>query len=229
MSGSWSIDFSFDFGDTDSTTVTPATGDIWQPLFNRVKASLPGATDAMIKQEVNAVLVDFTQDTNLWIEEIPFSTSLDKLSYPIPILVGQPNRLMCVFDPLIQPTHWYMGSIAMRIPGIITFVRQPEPGKLLTAAIAKACSPPVTSTGYYAIDAWIVNKYLDVFYYGVMSYLQMEPAKSYSDPKLGSYNGARYHSGKGQARAEGLRANLYGGQAWSYPQGWASIGRKGWA
>lgn len=210
-------------------TVTPAAPDTFAPLFNRVKSSVPGATDAMIRQEINAVLVDFTQDTNLWREEVVFTTLANTLSYPLTMTSGQPNRLMYVFDPLVQPLRPFMGGIAMRVPGTLVFYRQPEPGKALTAIIAKAASVPVTSTGYYVIDSWIINKYADVLYYGALSYLQMEPSKTYSDPKLGSANAARYHSGKGLARAEGIRENLYGGQTWSYPQGWASIGRKGWA
>jgi hypothetical protein len=207
----------------------------WTLLFNRVKASLPGATDALIRQEIGAVLMDFTQDTNLWIEEIPFVAIDNTLNYPLTLTGGTANRLMCVYDPENDPPHWYMHGVSMQVPAVIHFVRQPEPGQDLVATIAKAASTPAMDTsvppkptGYPEIDAWIVEKYADVLYYGTLSYLQLEPVKTFSDPRLGTANGARYQSGKSQARVEAQRANIYGGQSWIFPQNWATISRKGW-
>jgi hypothetical protein len=207
----------------------------WTTLFQRIKASVPGATDAMIRLEITAVLVDWTQDTNCWTEDVPFVTAQDEVDYEMVLDGGTANRLMLVFDPTVQPPRWVMNGISMPVPGQLHFYYAPEPGKNWVARIAKACSTPAVTgtppvlTGYPVVDDWIIDKWHDDFYYGVLAYLQGEPSKTFSDPKSSSGAGVRYRSGKSQAKVEVQRMNLYGGQAWSYPQGWSTISRKGWA
>lgn len=210
----------------------------WTLLYNRVKSSCPGAADALIRLEVTAVMVDFTQETNVWIENIPFTTAatVGDFDYDLVLDGGTANRLMLVYDPALPgPQHWYMNGISMIEPPVIHFVTQPELSKPLVARIAKACSTPQVTgtppvpTGYPVIDPWIVDKYTDVLYYGALSYLQSEPSKVFTDPKQAAQNASLYRSGKTQAKVEVQRANIYGGQAWAFPQGWSTISRKGWA
>jgi len=209
----------------------------WTTLFARVKAALPGATDAMIKAEIAAVMIDFTQDTNLWTEVIPFSITPGTLDYVLPMNNGGfPNRLILVADPMVSPPRWFQDGISMPVPGTIHFTYDPSQAYDLVAYIAKSASTPAMDTstppkptGYPAVDDWIPLKYVDVLYYGVIAYLQALPAKTFSNPQYSASNSLRYHSGKSMARVDGQKANIFGGQAWQYPQGWAAISRKGWA
>jgi hypothetical protein len=62
-----------------------------------------------------------------------------------------------------------------------------------------------------------------------MSYLQSQPAKTYSNPKEAARNMINYVSQRGKARADATKGNVFGGQRWQFPQGYATIRRGGWA
>jgi hypothetical protein len=205
----------------------------WTKIFQRVKTQIPSASDAVIRQEVFNTMIDFTQDTNMWLETVEVDVQPNLVTYPLTITVGQPFRLMVVYKDGDPQQNWADSNITMRIPGILQLARaQPEAVKWW-ATIAKTVSTPLLDTdgddtGYPAIDDWIVDTNNDVIFYGVMWFLQRQPAKPYRDPNGAKENGAIYQSQKSQARINALRSNVYNGQAWRYPQSFATISRKGW-
>jgi len=207
----------------------------WTRIYNRIKTQIPACPDALLRQELFAIMVDFTQDTNVWIEEVPLAIVPNTTSYPFTVTNGTPNRLMRVWRSDDPVRHWADNGVTMRIPGVIELFRALSEPVSWTAAIAKACSNPQMTadvppkdTGYPAIDSWIVDKYNDAIYFGTMYYLQRAPGKPFSSPKSAGENGAYYSSEKSKARNDFLKANVWGGQAWAFPQGFATISRKGW-
>jgi len=211
-------------------------------LFNRVKATLPSGVDANIRQEISAVMADFTKDTNIWTEMFTINVQPNVFQYPITPAQGTPYRLMLVYDPA-QTTNafprWVDNSISMPVPGVINVVRVPAQPTTWNAIVAKMCSTPLLvstpssplpqPTPYPAIDGWIVLKNADVLYHGTLAWLQRQQAKPYTDPKMHGQNRALYLAGKARARVDVQKENTYGAQAWTYPQGWATVSRKGWA
>lgn len=208
----------------------------WTRIFNRVKSELPAVDIAIIRQAIFNTMVDFTADTNTWVEEIPFTVNKTTLSYPLQVTGGFPNRLLCVFRANDPNFNWADNGISMRVPGTIRLARAPSEPLNWVAAIAKACSDgtfdssvPPLATGYPIVDAWIPDMWNDVVYYGTMWMLQRMPAKPWRDPAGAKENGALYSSGKSVARVDNMHKNVYGAQAWQFPQGFATISRKGWA
>lgn len=211
---------------------------IWAPLYNRVKATVPGAVDADIRQEITAVLVDFLHDTNIWLETVDLAVVPDKLAYDFTLESGTPIRLMVVYDPASEPVgtaRWVLNGITMRVPGTIRLPRQPQGSYAWKAMIAKAPSTPEVSgappkpTGYPVIDRWILERYADVLYYGTLWYLYRRPSKTYTNVEASKLNQLEYKSWKAKARADAQKMNVFNAQAWTYPQGWATVTRKGWA
>lgn len=200
----------------------------WTRLWNNVKIAAPAATDSVIKQELMRVLVDFTQDTNVWCEDVSITFQPNVYDYTFSVTGGTPNRLMLVYDPADPLKRWKQGGMSMPTPGIIHCVYPPSTASAWKARIAKSVTDPVTD-GFPTIASWIVEKYADDLYYGVLAYLQSEPKKSYSDPREAAKNLANYLSGKSKVRTEIIRQNTYGSQAWVFPQGWSTTTRKGWA
>jgi hypothetical protein len=211
----------------------------WTNLFERVKSEIPAAPDVLIRHEINATAIDFTSDTNTFIEEVPLNIQPNTTQYVVLMANGgSPNRLMIVYDPTAVkgsvPT-WAEGGISMRVPGIIRLTNVPTNPKTWTAVIAKSCSTPQLTndvppkpTGYLQIDPWIVTKYYDVMYCGTMWLLQRMPAKPFRDLKAAGENYAQYVSGKSFAKVNDQWGNVYNAQAWMYPQGFRTIARKGW-
>jgi hypothetical protein len=214
----------------------------WTQLFRRIKTSIPAAIDDVIRGETFQVMIDFTQDTNIWKETIPISIQPNVYNYPFTVTGGVANRLIIVYDPATQqssnyPPVWADSFISMRVPGIIALVRTPSAPVTWNVTVAKACFdnfmdttqvPPV-KTLWPNIDSWIVEKNNDAIFFGVMAYLQKQPSKAYTNPKDAEFNMRQYRSMKAEAKANDQMLNTLGGQAWTFPQGWATIRRKGWA
>ena len=207
----------------------------WTQLYIRVKTHIPGAIDAVIRQEIFAVMIDFTSSTNIWREEVPLHIEPNVLSYPFQVTAGLPNRLMRVWKVGDQFRNWADSSITMRIPGVIELWRAQNEAVEWTAQVAKACSTdqmttgtPAVATGYPVIDHWIVDKNIDTLFHGALAYMYRQPAKVYFNKEAAGANYVLYNSGKALARADDQRMNVYDAQAWNFPQSFATVGRKGW-
>jgi hypothetical protein len=208
----------------------------WTRLFQRIKAELPAAPDPLIRQEVYQLMIDFTQDTNIWLETVPIPVVPNVTSYSFTLDQGFPNRLMIVYDAATQPPYrWADSNITMRVPGTIDLFRPPTVAANWNAVIAKVCNTdqmdtetPPQPTGYPEIDPWIVDQYTDVVVTGTLAYMQRMPAKPWRDVQAAATNEAFYKSQKSQARVNNMRLNVFDGQIWRYPQGFSTITRKGW-
>jgi len=205
----------------------------WTMIFNRVKAEIPGAVDAVIRQQIYSVMIDFTGSVPLWLEEVPFTVIPNTLVYPLTVVDGRPYRLMIVYKADNPRQTWVQGGITMRVPGTLRMWQTPSEQQSWVAVVAKACNnvkldPSGKSTGYPVVDDWIIDTYNDLIFFGTLAYLQRMPAKSYSSPKTAAENNAIYMSAKASARSDQIRMNVYNGQAWTFPQSFATTSKKGW-
>ena len=210
----------------------------WNGVFERVKSEIPAAPDVLIRHQINATTIDFTADTNIFIEEVPINVQPNVTKYPFILQHGgRPNRLMVVYDPASPsgPQNWVDSGISMRIPNIIQLANIPNQPKAWMAVIAKAASTPALTndlppkpTGYLEIDPWIVDRYYDTLYYGTMFLLQRMPAKPFRDDKSAMTNAALYTAGRSHAKVNNQWGNVYNAQSWMFPQSFRTISRKGW-
>lgn len=204
---------------------------IYDRIFADVRKDIPSVVDATVRQELFRVMTDFTQFTNIWQEDIPFTLPQGFSGVVIAPAgnVGKINRLLVVFDPAVttMPRRWVMAGITMRVPGQLQFPRVLPSAVSYTAKVAKYTADPVDVDDYPSIDPWIVEKYADVIRAGVMSRLQMEPQKPYSNPLLAKLNYQDYINGRGLARANDANTNVFDGQGWRYPQGFSTVAKRG--
>jgi hypothetical protein len=188
----------------------------------------------VFKQELFRCAKDFFEETNIWLEDVPFVANINTLSYSVtPAGKGVPNRLMIVFDPAHAPPtrRWVQSGIEMRVPGVITLTFAPSSPANWVATYAKNITDPINSEGFPEIDAsayWIIDKYRDAFFYGTLARLQNEPSKTYSNPKEAARNQQNYISQRSKARSDAVKSNTYGGQRWAFPQSYATRSRGGW-
>lgn len=211
---------------------------LWQFIYNRVKTAIPNCPDAVIRQEIFAVMIDFTSRTNSWVEEVPIVVPADGHSVTFTVTGGVPFRLMSVYDPLVEPVNkrWVSSGISMRIPGTLSIYQSAPEDRSWVAAVAKACSdeamtgtpPDEVGTGYPVIDPWIVEQNNDAIFYGALHYLHRMQAKPFTNEKAAAGYGAMYQAAKSEVFVNNMRTNVYGGQAWAFPQGFATTARKGW-
>lgn len=213
----------------------------WTSIYERVKSQIPAAPDPLIRQEVMSTMIDFTGDTNLWLEEIPLIILPNVLTYPFVVDGGRPNRLMLVYNnnpnqDVGAKFRWADGGITMRVPGILQLYNKPNEQKDWVAVISKVASnlrltgdPNKPTTGYPEAPDWIVDQYSDTIYYGIMYFLQRMASKPFGNPGAAKDSGAQYMSGKAATRSASLRSNVFNAQTWAYPQTFRTVTTKGWA
>lgn len=204
-------------------------GSAFDRIFQDVKKDIPSAVDAVVRQEIFRVMDDFTQTTNIWVEDLPFAVTPENLSYTVTPAEGKPNRLLLVYDTASERKYWAGQGISMRVPGVIQLYRPPQQAGTWSAVIAKRTAEPLSSDKYPNIDDWIVEKYADCIGRGVIARLQIEPQKPYSNLMLAQVNQRAYIDGRSIARANDGHANVFDAQGWRFPQSWATTSRKAWS
>lgn len=208
----------------------------WERLYSDVKIDVPGVTDAVFKQKLFQCVKDFLEQTNIWIEQVPITGEPNVHEYPVTLEgKGTPYRLMMLYNPDISPPNyprWIQGGVGMSPPGVISVPYAPSTEVQWVAIIAKSIVDPSDAEGYPELDddyAWIIDRYRMAFYYGTLARIEAQPAKPYSNPNLAATHNRLYITERGKARTDVLKHHTYGAQAWVFPQGYASITRKGWA
>lgn len=207
----------------------------WTRLYSDIKISVPGVSDAVLQQELYRVVKDFFETTNIWQETVPITGQKNVVQYPFTLAgKGVPNRLVMLYNPAITPPNvprWIEASIGMQTPGVIDILYAPSETVTWNAVIAKSLDDVVTTNGWPDIDTadgWIIDKYRDCLTYGTLARFQRQPTKPYSNIKLSEDNQRNYIVLRGRARTDALKQNAFGGQAWTFPQGFATVTRKGW-
>lgn len=196
---------------------------IYDRIFADVRKDLPSVVDAVVKQEAYRVMDDFTAYTNVFQQECTINLVPNTLQYGIEdqITVGQPNRLLFAYDTANPVKQWPPIPIWMRVPGTITLARAPGNSGSWKVLIAKRTGLPLDAGGYPQIDEWIVQKYEDTIRMGILARLMIEPQKPYSNPLLAQVNQKGYIAGRSLVRVNDTLGNIYGAQAWRYPQTFA--------
>lgn len=207
----------------------------WDRLYGDVKISIPGVVDAVYAQELFRCVKDFFDCTNIWQETVPITAVPNTTEYPFTLAgEGTPNRLMILYDPAISTNpnnrQWVQAGAGMQVPGTISIAYAPSTSTQWEAVVAKNVIE-VNDDNQPLIDEedhWIIDKYRDALCYGTLARLQRAPGKTYSSPQLAADNMRQYIALRARARVDTQRKNVFGAQSWTFPQGFATVGRKGW-
>lgn len=206
----------------------------WDRLFADVKISLPGVTHAVYAQELFRCVKDFMDKTNIWQETVTINGLANVLTYSFTVTKGTPNRLLMFYDPATSTNpnfRYWAANASMQVPGVIVIAYPPSNPVSWRAVVAKNIQNPVTPDLQPDIDAtsqWIVDKYRDAFFYGTLARLQRQPIKPYTNMGMSKDNMQHYIAERGKARTDAIKMNTFGAQAWTYPQTFATVSRKGW-
>ena len=204
-------------------------------LYADIKLSIPGAIDTVIYHALWSTIDDFLVETNVWVEEIPVSVQPNVYQYTItPAGKGGIIRLLMVYDPAnaAPDKRWTQQSIQFQPPDQIIVPYSPSTLTTWMAAVSKRIiDPPLSATLPMPTTdnniVWIFDRYRDGLVSGALGKLFMQPSKPYTNPQLAGFHRQQYTSARSRARTDVLHANVYGGQRWLYPQGYATTARKG--
>lgn len=176
---------------------------------------LTGAVDDAIKVELFNAVDEFCRETDIWQEEIPFSTIAGAgIVYDIVPTNGTILRLV----DLRRVDGSIPISGTMRVPGelVLPFSFDAGTQMLVTVSLAPL-DPTQVGSDFPVLDQWIWERHFQTLVHGVIYKMASQPDKTYTDGALVKFHGNKFRNEIGIARADNVRANTTDGQAWRFP------------
>lgn len=197
----------------------------FQRFFADGAAHAPGALPQSLQAELMNTLRDFLQAVDLWQTQLTLAITPASIVYAVSGGAGQNiNRLLNLFDPtdINQPWIW---PASMATPGTIILGRQPTSNYSWVAQLSLYPTDPVDADGNPVFPAWILDKYFDALFNGMIGRLCMQNAKPWTNRQTSLDRMKLYKSGIAVARNDISKTNVYGKPNWLYPGTFA--GRSG--
>jgi hypothetical protein len=194
-------------------------------LIKNARSSLPGSLDNVILLELFNVLDTFFRATRIWDESVTFSvvanSPIDTIYYIEPESVSTIVALNWV-----QNASAFYWAASMAVPGEILLITPPGNNEIYTANVSLSIVDPVNSNGYPEFPAWILEKYGIGILDGLLGRMMAQPAKPYTNPKLAEAHLKFFDKACSIAVNEAVHRNVQGGQAWRFPQTFATRTRR---
>lgn len=203
-------------------------------LLNECRIKLPGSSDSGIKQELWGVMKEFLQDTNGWIETQTLMVTAGTTTYTLtPRDGGQIIRLLSVVDGNKIPVGAIMADLgvlsvtnpisvsSVAVAATDTTTASNHPWKV---TVVKNIMLPGTRDDLPIAPNFVLGVYSGTVVDGVLGKMMMQQAKTYTNLALGKYHLQRFRDGIGIARNDIWNQNLFGGQRWQFPRGFAGGG-----
>lgn len=189
-------------------------------LMNNARVHLPGALDSALQQELFNALDDFCQGSRIWQEKIEVSARVDQTDYDIiPSEPGSIISLLAVVNDNDLPER-----ATMEVPGTLVLASAPSAAATYIATVSLTVVDPTTND-YPQFPDWFLQQYGQPLLDGVVGKMMSQVAKPYSNERMAIYHLRLFRNGIARARAEALRKNLQGAQAWRFPQSFAPCRR----
>jgi len=186
-------------------------------LIDSARMRLPGALDGALKLELFAVLREFTQRSDAWREWIEITTAPPEQEYDLVIdHRGLINRLIVVRDPTM-PDQVTVPATMARL-GTVRLKNAPSSVVTLGVEVAVTVNDPTDALGFPYFPLQLLQKYHNGLLDGLLSRMMAQPAKPYSSEKGAMFHGRNFLNAINLAKRETRTANLFGGQAWRFPQ-----------
>jgi hypothetical protein len=212
-------------------------------LMNQARIKLTGASDAGLKNELFEVFTEFFDVSSSWTESIDFDAVAYHTDYDLSVDEGQIVRLGGVAASSIYTTSaaleaaealnngqtlgFHNQKAFMPSPGTIRLVNPPSSPMAMRALVIKSVDLPTTRDSVPVAPDWVIPKYGRYILSGLLGAMMNQPGKSYSNDTQGVYHLKKFQEGISRARVATMRANTYGAQAWTFPQGFKTRGQKG--
>lgn len=196
-------------------------------IIEEARAHLPGARDEVMRMELRRALDEFFKTTQTWTEAITFKAKPGKLVYELsPSCPAQIVRLVTVLNPdQIKVGYFSM----LNIPQLV-LACDPGQEQKYTATVVLSlwmtgacgnCGKPVNSCSCgcntWNVPGWIVERWNEVIFNGLLWRMMMQPGKPYTNTELGVFHGQRWRGGCADARGATLQHNVYDAQNWRFP------------
>lgn len=195
-----------------------------QYMYTRVRMEVLGASDALIRDKMYDTLDEFFNDSSVWQEVLAGN------------FIGNTTRYYLV------PQHEPAGVI-FRLDGVYDMAGFPVPASMPEPPFIQLAYPPnqpnpavirviktleIPHFGELPkVPYWVFDTYLPYLIAGVLSKLQAQPDRPYTDMKSAQINHYKFREGVMLARTNALRRNMFGRNSWVYPQQFRTTSQQG--
>lgn len=188
-------------------------------IMSNARVSLPGALDSAIQLEMFNVLDEFLRTSQVWREDVNIVTRTDRLTYDVDSDDEQAEvvDLLGVVNENDTPI-----AATMPVPGELILASLPQEVTTYTVSISLTVMDPVTTDNYPRCPEWVLTRYRQGIVDGVLARMMSQPAKPFASERLATYHLRRFRDAIAIARTHGNHANLHDGQAWRFPQNFAT-------
>lgn len=187
-------------------------------LMSNIRVHAPAALDNAIRLELFNVLSQFCKETNYWQEQVDYTTVPGTTAYTLAVTEpGQPIRLLNNTNALGSRV-----AATMALPGEVVLATEPSDVQVFTATVSLTVVDPVDADEMPEIPDSLLLEYGEGIRAGVVGALMAQPAKPYTNERMGIYNTRVFRGAIANARSAVLHKNIQGGQTWRFPSNFKS-------
>lgn len=203
----------------------------WTRLYADIDMHAPGVVNPVTAQpEVMNLFQDFCQKTNIWTQTQDIAVSPAANTYPLTFPTGSAIKRITSMRDITNGLNapWLGVKWPITLVPPATMQLGWALSNTYTWRVQTTLFPvdPPDSDGNPMVPDWILDQHYDTLLNGALYHLCRQKAKSYSDMQIAAASYKLYAKGRGEATAAVLAANMYGGQAWFYPQAGVTTGRQ---
>ena len=186
-------------------------------LLDATRVRLPGALDNAIRHELFAVCDELFSRSNLWQERIHFGVTAGETFYEI-----EPEETTSKIVRLlrVENADEYEVAATMQVLGEVTLASEPSAAATYVATVALTVADPVDPNGNPRFPDWILKRYREGIFDGVLGRIMAQPMKPYANERMSIYHLRRFRNVMAQATVDVQHKNLHGANAWQFPRGW---------
>lgn len=220
-----------------------------QRISTLARINLPGSIDAVTVAEYYFAMDQFFQGSNIWTSEIEIQITPAviaaiqaaqatgdplQVETALTFTLTLPNLETSDSSPVTYTGNIYQlqsirNSTGNSVKATMGVIPELLLGFAPTEVDTYVATVAVTVDSILQGDVfspcfpdWIASKYGDVILAGIMGRMMVHPAKPYSNPQMAMQNAKFFKSEVDKIRVEALRKNLFGAQAWKYPQSFST-------
>lgn len=193
-------------------------------LENELRAILPSAGDAMLKQMIWNAINEACREGHIWRETVPVDlVAGDTIYTPAPV-GAEIVHVYSVSHPTIDLTsnsvYYEFGKLYLKYAPTIDEALE---DLYMVAALTPAIDAGADVEALLPSDMWSTHHQL--LFAGVMGLMCAQPAKPYTNPQLGAYYRRDFKGRLAQAKREAQTGGIPGAQTWRFPR-WAPGARR---
>ncbi len=194
----------------------------WDRLIDSCTAKLPGASAALLKNEIFDVMHEFFTVSSAWLEDLSIPIIPDTLTYDLAVADGQIIRLGGVVDANRVPQ-----AASMPVIGQLALSYPVNTNQTFTVTVVKTVVLPTDRKKIPTAPDWLLPVWGPSILDGVLGRMMGQVSKSYSNEKLSVYHLKRFLNAIAAARSALLARNTVGGSAWAFPRQFGRGSQKG--